>query len=61
MAHYIALKTIKTCTGETVLKEGDILKPVHRHFDCFGVDQRNKFWTDDFLDSQPRTFRRINE
>jgi hypothetical protein len=62
MTHYIVLQTIKTHEGGTILNDGDKLKSIaqHRGLDCFGIDHRNLFWTDDFLDSKPRLFQRIN-
>ena len=60
MTHYIVLQTITTHDGQPIVKQGDTLSAVHPHWNCFGKDKRNLFWTDDFLDSKPRLFQRIN-
>jgi len=59
MKHYKVLRTIKTRDGQTIVKDGDILNPVHPTWDCFGLDKNNRFWTDDFLDKHPRIFQRF--
>lgn len=60
--YYLVLQNIIMANGKMLLKKGDMLTPIpqHRGYDAFGKDARNLFWTDDFLDKNPRLFRREN-
>lgn len=62
MTHYLVLKPVKLFNGSTLLKKGDKLTPIPNlgGFDVFGKDNKNLFWTDDFLDKHPRLFQRVN-
>lgn len=61
MKHYIVLQTIKTLDGQTILKSGDRLKQMGKgQYDCFGLDKVNLFYTDEFLDSKPLIFQKVN-
>lgn len=61
MKQYRVLKDYTTRTGELILAKGTILNPLNvtngNAFDLYGVDKRNKFWTNDFLDSKPELFK----
>lgn len=54
---YIAAKTIRTINGDLILREGDVLKPINvGQHDFYGMDNKNKFWTQEFLDTKPKEF-----
>ena len=59
MKQYTVLKTLKTRNGQPIVKEGDVLKhiPKYGNFDVYGLDDKNLFWTDDFLNSKPQLFK----
>ena len=57
---YLVLKNWRNEAGTLILKRGCELNRLYiNNWLLYGLNENNHFWTDDFLDTKPDLFQRI--
>ncbi len=57
---YIAKKDWRDRSGNLTLKKGMKLNRLYiNSWEMYGIDQKNRFWTDDFLDNREDVFVKV--
>lgn len=58
--HYIVKKDWRDRVGNLILKKGIKLKRLYiNSWEMYGIDTKNRFWTDYFLDSREDLFVKV--
>ena len=58
--HYIVKKDWRYSNGNLILKKGIKLKRlIINSWEMYGIDTKNRFWTDDFLDNREDIFVKV--
>ncbi len=58
--HYIVKKDWRDRIGNLILKKDIKLKRLYiNSWEMYGIDRKNRFWTDDFLDGREDVFVKV--